>query len=671
MADPLSIAGGVVGIVAFTQQLVEATIKIKAFFKDVKNAPKEIENYVNHLGHASKVLERLARDRDDDELDEAIYNESLELFHQALDPITTLVNELEAKMKARRWARFGVALKDKQIQDMLLKLDRSTSQLHFAFNIVETARMKRLMATCQQQASEIRKQLVMLTTTLQLQQGSDQKSDTSVDRRPTKERKANTFHRNKVRIQLPRWLWQVVWDISWESAACGWTVSLQPVTIIPDEHEVWWICRNGDLDGLIYLLETRKIGLNVQDEYGDTLWKASMLLTQVTAAIWGTDSTSLRWANTDMSRFLIDHGASAEDLTRYRRYFELIEELNLLDEGQSEDDYWHLLTSSFMMLPSDWTEEQTLTVAARLRFDFTAEAFHLLGGHSISSRLWFITVSGRHGQTETLMRCIGDWWVLQSDPKGGGEMLSSVLTQGARAGADISQLTANDDGVLVTPFFNMILNSLMGVREAARVNHDIQQWVSCLAQGGMSLCTYGIAEHAHRQTLLTQGHWIPKTFVGLAHGSRPSDWYLWDKHPGDVFAGLFWDMLDHPERAMPGAWEDTTTNEHLDYVEFCATLELDRQAGAEAKIIRRWRRLLKRNEHYALPALCNTESFKNLVEVMELNAKDWKSGNMTSVSHDWHKELLERMREAGLNRRFVVGRKYSKRDTRHLLWARG
>jgi hypothetical protein len=44
--------------------------------------------------------------------------------------------------------------------------------------------------------------------------------------------------------------------------------------------------------------------------------------------------------------------------------------------------------------------------------------------------------------------------------------------------------------------------------------------------------------------------------IGINYGPKADDWHLWLSNPLDEWAGEFWDMLDHPERAIPGAWEE-------------------------------------------------------------------------------------------------------------------
>jgi hypothetical protein len=44
--------------------------------------------------------------------------------------------------------------------------------------------------------------------------------------------------------------------------------------------------------------------------------------------------------------------------------------------------------------------------------------------------------------------------------------------------------------------------------------------------------------------------------IRLDCGPDIDKWRLWLSNPLDEWAGEFWDMIDHPERAIPGAWND-------------------------------------------------------------------------------------------------------------------
>jgi hypothetical protein len=68
-----------------------------------------------------------------------------------------------------------------------------------------------------------------------------------------------------------------------------------------------------------------------------------------------------------------------------------------------------------------------------------------------------------------------------------------------------------------------------------------------------------------RKVLGQEEIWIPRgvycqgklcKFIAIHYGPKADDWYLWLSNPLDEWAGEFWDMIDHPERAITGAWQE-------------------------------------------------------------------------------------------------------------------
>ena len=44
--------------------------------------------------------------------------------------------------------------------------------------------------------------------------------------------------------------------------------------------------------------------------------------------------------------------------------------------------------------------------------------------------------------------------------------------------------------------------------------------------------------------------------LGFQYGPDPMDWHFYLSNPLDEWSAEFWDMIEHPERRMPGAWND-------------------------------------------------------------------------------------------------------------------
>ena len=100
----------------------------------------------------------------------------------------------------------------------------------------------------------------------------------------------------------------------------------------------------------------------------------------------------------------------------------------------------------------------------------------------------------------------------------------------------------------------------LDARGEAKVVQSLREFVTALSTAGVDLAAYGAYEtelgSVHHVGYDTGGIDVDRTLYGFAYGSRPSDWSVLIEHPGDQFAGIFWDAVEHPERLMPGAWSE-------------------------------------------------------------------------------------------------------------------
>jgi hypothetical protein len=115
-----------------------------------------------------------------------------------------------------------------------------------------------------------------------------------------------------------------------------------------------------------------------------------------------------------------------------------------------------------------------------------------------------------------------------------------------------------------------------------------QTWgteLSLLYEAGIDLIDYGRGEQELvRSGQTTSRCWLPirrraflltyqsldyyekqvgKDFsISFKYGSKPSDWQFWFIEQMNNSFAEFWDMVDHPERAMPGSWDEWSDDEY-------------------------------------------------------------------------------------------------------------
>lgn len=98
---------------------------------------------------------------------------------------------------------------------------------------------------------------------------------------------------------------------------------------------------------------------------------------------------------------------------------------------------------------------------------------------------------------------------------------------------------------------------------------SVQLWLEILHDSGTDLLKYGKVEHGHFMDRNFEWglYFRNKFFWGRAHlisfvyGPAIEDWKFWyslDEPYWDYYKNFrnFWELVDHPERGMPGAWEE-------------------------------------------------------------------------------------------------------------------
>jgi hypothetical protein len=115
----------------------------------------------------------------------------------------------------------------------------------------------------------------------------------------------------------------------------------------------------------------------------------------------------------------------------------------------------------------------------------------------------------------------------------------------------------------------LVANFYRFVRHPHRGVQAIYAWLETLQTSGVDLEEYGKIEKMVQKESFTR--LIPLCFmtscddletvsylrlIAMEVGPNPQDWKFWFSDPTDGFVGEFWDMVEHPERSMPGAWDE-------------------------------------------------------------------------------------------------------------------
>ncbi|KUJ17097.1 uncharacterized protein LY89DRAFT_685051 [Mollisia scopiformis] len=151
--------------------------------------------------------------------------------------------------------------------------------------------------------------------------------------------------------------------------------------------------------------------------------------------------------------------------------------------------------------------------------------------------------------------------------------LLTLLSDLVKGGSDLNSLSRPELGTFLTPLLWIVSGSC---RDRAQDLYGIPQpalaaWVQFLEDCEVDLRVYGRKEKAIHQTPdICKNWWILEDtarfykkrqwgcirLINFVYGPEPRDWKFWFTKELEPWFFQFWDMIDHPERAMPGAWND-------------------------------------------------------------------------------------------------------------------
>lgn len=279
MATAVGLTASVLGIAAFAQQLTSAIVTIKRFVDDVKDAPEELRDVLDQVENFGKTMMELnveaTRDCEEDADIHGAFTSSLNLCRQAADRVSRLALQLEEDIR-KRGLRGGIhaVFKQKTLEAMLRKLDRSKADLHMAHSIYEATCQRRALRKLQQLleaksssavVGEISSNTIEIVGTVDESQGS---SALGPLRRPRK-------RLGRIRLKLPTWISESVWEAALSTASGRWDLSFAAFRVLDHKADlkVWSLIQEGREVEIMAMLRRRELGLHDQDCDGNTLFQ--------------------------------------------------------------------------------------------------------------------------------------------------------------------------------------------------------------------------------------------------------------------------------------------------------------------------------------------------------------------------------------------------------------
>ncbi|KXH37044.1 hypothetical protein CSIM01_00106 [Colletotrichum simmondsii] len=578
MAEALGLAASVIAVVDAAAKVGSATFKLMKLWNEVKEVPtmllqkaERIEDVENFLLVAEDHIHNTPRSQ-------AFWNanhrlqQHIEKVRRALDEVQDMVDDLQAKLTARKDG-FRIKLLSTKVvfrKEELKALDR---KLDAAIGLFSIAHMQWFL------------------TSLNLENRYERAtaSDTSTVEKKTKEVLASTmpalfyistpasilptfrfgFGDNdnfQFSIQAPSWLTGSVYSVIAQKSYQGWQLNLRTYEVVHHfDYELYDRIEDDDPSGTLRVLSENSMTPFVKDRRGKSLLHVRMF----TLAMTKRFDNFLDDYFEDLERVsvLLDFGISLSFLQLLLRRnltktsFPLLERLShlrlaaaccgweareiyvILPEARCLDAHTSLLAYSRSITESALFHSFAIGMAV----NFSRKSLHPdLNQWAESRRLWNKLLCDSIRLDRPSLHHIDriDRWL-------GHVHFGSPLC------AVINSIIDADFSTVCTA--EQVCTSLVA---------SLSEWVAILSSSDVGLLDYGRQErYMYEQGLTTvPQRWAPWSYntagttrfslIGVTYGSCSNHWRLWWTYEYEDYAGEFWDMVRDEASKVPGAWVD-------------------------------------------------------------------------------------------------------------------
>ena len=164
--------------------------------------------------------------------------------------------------------------------------------------------------------------------------------------------------------------------------------------------------------------------------------------------------------------------------------------------------------------------------------------------------------------------------------------LRSLITDFVKGGSDLHALTLKGQTPMLTLLSRcegacgLIHNKCAKHTPIESPPAPLRIWLEQLRYSGIDLRMYGRKEKSLWKDPRVNREWeyheLDKQgwrtgnvyrlrLINFTYGPEPEDWRFWIEPVLPNYFIQFWEMIDHPERAMPGAWEEECSAYDSDY----------------------------------------------------------------------------------------------------------
>jgi hypothetical protein len=491
-------------------------------------------------------------------------------------------------------------LKQNDLDELMQRLERSRNLLDFAQRLYMTTQSQEQLASYCDALRGSSTGPDQIAAAALPQPGSSSK----LGRTNSQFRRSSQMYHS--RLLLPQWVLPYTYTLLVHRATCGWQVSLQCSRVIrPDLPGILAIERR-DVCEVRRLLDTGVLSRYDEDVEQNDLARVCLQHKECPAHA-ELRSTRPGWEISTLSNYFTVVEAQSQYFIRrllligvlttwvlasrsffvyFPRYsqpgFEAVASAFrvLVDECDIDPEELMKYVDAPLLLhrlASSWTTQERLVVFRDMAyFGYPLCNILCVLEPAFHEAIYFTTkLSIWHGPfllhllAESLERCVST-----------NDSLPAELTRLAEIGVCVPGAlhALSSLGSGMTPLMHLWIGA-MGYWDTPEtpfhaskffrtLDSALKGWLEVLVTAGVDLGKYGEIERE-----LFRAHWRGcqsmlwtycsrhARIFGFSHGSKPSDWRLWIADPVDCYAGLFWELLEHPEWSLPGAWVDEVAYE--------------------------------------------------------------------------------------------------------------
>lgn len=141
MADPLSIAAAAAGFASLAGQLADGVIKLRELYVTVKNAPSDVETLCDEMDMLRRLLEEAGvgiQQSLPPGMDLSVMKDAFLHLEKMRFQTTAVLDSLEAGLIKGATTRLRFPFKKKEVEAMLLGVERGKSSLLLAMKAFES-----------------------------------------------------------------------------------------------------------------------------------------------------------------------------------------------------------------------------------------------------------------------------------------------------------------------------------------------------------------------------------------------------------------------------------------------------------------------------------------------------------------------------------------------------